>query len=230
VSSDTVTGITVIADSTTEVNLTLGVPRYHATQTSINIVAHNQIPSGEPFVIYNLGSGPTSFSVVTESVSPVGNWLSADPAQGRVPPHDSMVVDVIVTADEPEEGIYDYYGYLRVSARACPDSTDHVPVLATVLDASGREPELPAEFALHAACPNPFNAVTRLSYSLPHAARVRLAVYDLSGRLARVLDEGRREAGRHEFLFSAAGWPSGMYLLRLESEASQATQKLLLLK
>jgi len=230
VSNDTTTGISVIADSTVEVSLTTGVPRYDATQTSVNIVAHNRIPSGERFTIYNHGSGAMSFSVITESVSPVGNWLSASPALGTVPPHDSAVVDVIVTADEPNAGIYDYYGYLSVRAHSCPDSTDQVPVLATVLDASERGVGLPAEFALHAAYPNPFNAATRLSYSLPRAARIRLSVYDVAGRLARVLDEGRREAGRYEFLFSAAGWPSGVYLLRLESEAFSATRKLLLLK
>ncbi|MCX6601510.1 MAG: carboxypeptidase regulatory-like domain-containing protein [bacterium] len=230
VSSDTTADITVIADSTAQVNLTAGVPRYEATQTSVNIVAHNRIPSGEPFTIYNRGSGAMSFSVITESVSPVGNWLSASPAQGTVPPHDSAVVDVIVTADEPNGGIYDYYGYLSVRAHACPDSADHVPVLATVLDASERGDGLPTEFALPAAYPNPFNAATRLSYSLPRATRIRLSVYDIAGRLARVIDEGRREAGRYEFLFSAAGWPSGVYLLSLESEAFSATQKLLLLK
>ena len=230
VSSDTTAGITVIADSTVQVNLTTGAPRYDATQTSVNIVAHNRIPSSEPFVIYNRGSGAMSFSIITESVSPVGNWLSASPTQGSVPPHDSAVVDVIVTADEPDGGIYDYYGYLSVHAHACPDSADHVPVLATVLDAAERGDGLPTEFALPAAYPNPFNAATRLSYSLPRAARIRLSVYDIAGRLARVIDEGRREAGRHEFLFSAAGWPSGVYLVRLDSETFHATQKLLLLK
>lgn len=230
VSSDTTAGIVAIADSTVEVSLTTGVPRYEATQTSINIVAYNRVPSAEPFVIYNRGSGAMSFSITTESVSPVGTWLSANPARGTVPPHDSAVVDVIVTADEPNIGIYDYYGYLSVRAHSCPDSTDQVPVLATVLDASERGDGLPAEFALHAAYPNPFNAATRLSYSLPRATRIRLSVYDVTGRLARVLDEGRREAGRHEFVFNAAGWPSGVYLLRLESEAFSATQKLLLLK
>jgi hypothetical protein len=230
VSSDTTSDITVIADSTVQVNLTAGVPLYAATQTSINIVAHNRIPSSEPFVIYNRGSGAMSFLIITESVSPVGNWLSASPAQGSVPPHDSAVVNVIVTADESNIGIYDYYGYLRVMAHACPDSTDHIPVLATVLDASERGAGLPTEFALHAAYPNPFNAATRLCYSLPRAARIRLSVYDIAGRLARVVDEGRREAGRHELLFSAAGWPSGVYLVRLDSESFHATEKLLLLK
>jgi len=230
VSSDTTPGITVLADSIVQVNLTAGVPDYDAPQTSINLVAYNRIPSSMPYVIYNRGSGEMSFSITTETVSPLGNWLSASPAQGIVPPHDSAVVDVIVTADEPDIGMYDYYGYLNVRAHSCPDSTDHIPVLATVLDASDGHDGLPAEFALHAAYPNPFNATTRLSYSLPRAARIRLCVYDVAGRLARVIDEGRREAGRHEFLFDAAGWPSGVYLVRMESEAFSATRKLLLLK
>jgi hypothetical protein len=69
--------------------------------------------------------------------------------------------------------------------------------------------------------PNPFNPRTTISYELPVAGRVRLAVFDLAGRLMRTLvDEGRREGSY------AAVWDgrdssgrevgSGTYLARLE--------------
>jgi hypothetical protein len=230
VSGDTTADVVVTAGSTVELNLLAGVPKFVATQTSVNIVAHNRIPASGPYVIYNRGSGPLSFSAATEVVSPLGDWLSVSPAGGTVPAHDSTVVDVIVNADEPNVGIYDYFGYLNIHAHSCPDSTGHVPVIAMVLDAGEKNDVRPAEFALHAAYPNPFNAATRLSYSLPRAAHIRLSVYDVAGRLARVLEDGQREAGRHEFLFCAAGWPSGVYLVRLQSQAFCATQKLLLIK
>ena len=42
---------------------------------------------------------------------------------------------------------------------------------------------LPAEFALHAAYPNPFNPSTTISFDLPETGKVSLNVYDLKGAL-----------------------------------------------
>ena len=105
-----------------------------------------------------------------------------------------------------------------------------IPVLVTVLDAPERAGRLPAETVLHAAYPNPFNAVTRLAYSLPRAANIRLTVFDVTGREVRTLVEGMQEGGRHEVFFDGAGLPSGLYLVRMESGSYSAVRKLLLLK
>ena len=57
-------------------------------------------------------------------------------------------------------------------------------------DAPGRKPQL------RAVSPNPFNPVARASYYLPEDRHVRLAVYDVSGRLIAVLADGAQSAGR----------------------------------
>lgn len=230
VDPDTAGDITVIEDSTTTLNLTAGVPDYDAPQTSVNLVVQNHIPSGEPFVICNFGSGAMNFSITSDPLVPNENWLSTNPSQGMVPAHDSVTVQVIVSASAPEGGIYDYYGYIDIHAKSCPDSFHHIPVLATVLDVGDRRDGLPTDFALFAPYPNPFNATTRLAFSLPHTANVRLAVYDISGRMVRTLIEGQRNAGRHEVVLDAGDRPSGVYLVRLDSGSFSGTRKLLLLK
>ncbi len=83
--------------------------------------------------------------------------------------------------------------------------------------------------------PNPFNPMTTISYALPADGPVRLAVYDLSGRLVTVLADGESEAGPH-----VATWHgtdargnevgSGVYFLRLEAEGKAATRKMVLVK
>jgi hypothetical protein len=230
IASDTTTGVTVLEDSMSWVELTGARPRYLIHQTSVNLVVYNHVPAGGPFVIYNAGVGAMDFSLTAHPQSPTGNWLSVDPGQGLIPPGDSAVVSVVVSASSPDDGTYDYYGYLDVHARSCPDSTDQIPVLATVLDVPAREHVLPLETALQDPHPNPFNAVTRLSFSLERASRVRLAVYDVSGRAVRILVDGARDGGRHEILFDGSGLASGVYLLRMQSGAFGATTKLLLLK
>jgi len=71
--------------------------------------------------------------------------------------------------------------------------------------------------------PNPFNPGTSIRFSLPRAEDVRLAVYDVAGRLVRTLVSAHREAGTHTVTWDGLddqgkAAASGTYLYRLESE------------
>ena len=73
-----------------------------------------------------------------------------------------------------------------------------------------------AEAPTLAAFPNPARGAVRLTFRLPHASPVRLAVYDVLGRLrATLLDGERREAGAHTVRLDVAAWPGGVYVIRL---------------
>jgi hypothetical protein len=70
------------------------------------------------------------------------------------------------------------------------------------------------------ASPNPFNPRTTIRFDLPDAGQARLAVYDVAGRLVKVLVEGETLAGSHEAVWdgrdaSGRAVPSGSYLARL---------------
>ncbi len=53
-------------------------------------------------------------------------------------------------------------------------------------------------FALHQNAPNPFNPVTTISFELSQPGRVRIEIFDLSGRLVAVVAEAELPAGEHE--------------------------------
>ncbi len=89
---------------------------------------------------------------------------------------------------------------------------------------------LPAAFALYQAYPNPFNPAATVTYDLPQAAFVKLAVFDLLGRQVSVLQQERMPAGVHQILWDASQIASGIYLLRLEADDYAAAQKLVLMK
>ena len=79
--------------------------------------------------------------------------------------------------------------------------------------------------------PNPIGSPGEIAYSLPERAQVRLAVYDVQGRLRAVLDRGMKPAGRHAVVWngraaSGARLESGVYLVRLEVGARTETRKL----
>jgi hypothetical protein len=90
--------------------------------------------------------------------------------------------------------------------------------------------EVPLEFALKDAAPNPFNASTVASYELRVPSHVRLRVYDLAGKLVSTLVDGLRAAGTHNATFDGSRLASGMYLAKLEAGEYSAVQKLVLLK
>jgi hypothetical protein len=87
----------------------------------------------------------------------------------------------------------------------------------------------PSEYAL-AAAPNPFNARTRIAFTLPHAGLTSVRIYDLTGREIATLLSQTLEAGNHEAAWDAAGQANGVYFVRLTSVAGTRTTKLLLLK
>jgi hypothetical protein len=88
----------------------------------------------------------------------------------------------------------------------------------------------PADFGLLGAWPNPFNPSTTLSWSLPQAGSVRLAVHDLLGREVSLLAEGLQSMGSHQTVWNPEGLPSGVYFARLVSEDGVSVRKLTLIR
>lgn len=88
---------------------------------------------------------------------------------------------------------------------------------------------------LHQNAPNPFNPATEIRFALPVAGTVELRIYDAAGRLARVLSEGRLEAGDHAVRWDGRGdagqaLASGVYYYELVTPGGNETRKAVLLK
>ena len=75
------------------------------------------------------------------------------------------------------------------------------------------------------ASPNPLRSATRMAFSLPSAAPVRLDAFDVLGRRVAVLHDGPLAAGEHERTFDASALPAGVYVLRLQTDAGVATAR-----
>ncbi len=100
----------------------------------------------------------------------------------------------------------------------------------------GELPNPPERTVLHQNYPNPFNPSTIIRYDLARADVIRLAVYDASGALVRVLFDGGRPAGRYEAVWDGRnenGRPvsTGIYFTRLRTRAGvNETRKMLLVR
>ena len=88
---------------------------------------------------------------------------------------------------------------------------------------------IPGEFN-YSLSPNPFNEVSRINLNLPTASEVSVAIYDISGRYVKQLEQRFIPAGRSSFSFNAEGLPAGVYLIRLEAGSHRAIMKAVLMR
>lgn len=100
--------------------------------------------------------------------------------------------------------------------------------ISSVDDAETSAP--PAAFVLLQNYPNPFNPSTIISFSLPRATVVELAVYDLAGRAVVTLVNGFKNAGGYELTFDARHLPSGVYVYSLRAGDFVQSRKMILLQ
>jgi len=98
-----------------------------------------------------------------------------------------------------------------------------------------KEPAPAYTTALLPAAPNPFNPHTQIRYSLAQAGRVKLAVYDLRGRLVRRLLDEEVAAGSHTLDWSGRddrgrNLASGIYFLRFVAGGLTGMQRVTLVR
>jgi len=88
----------------------------------------------------------------------------------------------------------------------------------------------PPPALLRAPYPNPFRGAATIEFTIASPARVRLEIFDVTGRRVAVLANGDRPAGTHTARWDARRASSGLYFCRLEAAGSVSTRKLVLMR
>jgi len=105
---------------------------------------------------------------------------------------------------------------------------------SSILSRSG-PPESTEDFHLFPNHPNPFNNSTRIDYRLYRASHVSLEIFDMQGKRVAVLADQRQSAGCHSVTWDAKKpggtvLPSGLYIIRLRTQAGMNACKTLLVQ
>ena len=136
----------------------------------------------------------------------------------------------------------DSTGYLPPVFVDCEDpnssgGTDYysADTLVIVFPVGTGAEDMPGADYLAQNYPNPFNPTTKISYGIKNESSVSLRIYDVAGRLVRVLVDERREAGHHTEIWDGkdnrgATVASGVYFYRLVAGDFVDTKKLVLLR
>ena len=100
---------------------------------------------------------------------------------------------------------------------------------------TGHGPKIPTVYELHQNYPNPFNPVTKILYSLPEAANVKITVYNVLGRKVMTLCNDHQAAGTHKLFWNGKSSDgidvsSGLYFYRIEANDFVDVKKMVLLR
>lgn len=89
---------------------------------------------------------------------------------------------------------------------------------------------IPEKFNLYQNFPNPFNPSTMIRFDVVRNSKVRLSVYDISGKIISTLVDQELTPGSFEYSFSADYLPSGIYFYKLETDNFTETKRMVLVK
>jgi hypothetical protein len=184
-------------------------------------------------VAFNAPGRPSDGLAVRMMTPRLPPWLGLHPTAGAVSPGGVQALQLAVSDEGMGLGVHQAWVHL---ATGDPDrALLTVPVTMVVDGLAGDGPPALPEVVFRGAVPNPLNPSTRLEFSLPRAMNVRLGLYDVSGRLVRVLAEGRLPRGPHRIPWDGtdrAGRPvaSGVYFARLTAGSVAQTRSLVLVR
>jgi hypothetical protein len=223
--------------------------------TVVVVTAHTTTPSvwyaGEPdsgYSVDNIAPGvPQGFIAVLAGSAVDLDWQESDATdfqyfrvyRGTTPgftigPASLVQSTASLAWSDPSPGTGIVYYKLTALDHAGNEGS---PVTTSVNVTTGvDDTPVPVAFALHAAVPNPFHSVTAIDYDMPAGGGpMRLAIYDVRGRLVRTLVDGVQLPGKHSVSWDGrdnAGnlQPAGFYISDMRSAGFVRTLKLLFVR
>jgi hypothetical protein len=90
--------------------------------------------------------------------------------------------------------------------------------------------EPPEQVGIMDVHPNPFNSTASLTYNLSEPARVKIALFDISGRLVKDILSDNGQAGVHTISVDGSELSSGIYIVQIYANERIAKRKLTLIK
>jgi FlgD Ig-like domain len=223
-----------IKDGVIEIDLSSGNP------VTINVVSNLQL--GHSAAIRLLPNGESDSKLVTFNTlqSTAANWGREAYLLGSFNAPNAVVTLVkntqlrgVICAKEIVVST-DCLFLHHLSPGSLP-GPGNLPKPAEVDESEVATSEVVTDYALEQNYPNPFNPSTSISFALPEAGAVSLAIYNTNGQLVKTLISGEMNAGRHNVIWDATDArgervTSGVYLYVLKAGEFTAQRKLVLMK
>ncbi|MBN1633914.1 MAG: T9SS type A sorting domain-containing protein [Ignavibacteria bacterium] len=103
-----------------------------------------------------------------------------------------------------------------------------IPKIATGFEKISNE--ITEIYSLSQNYPNPFNSTTNIKFRNSNPVKIKLKIFDVTGKEVTVLVNDNFQAGNHEVKFDAKNLPGGIYFYRMEAGKFTSTKKIIILK
>lgn len=205
-----------------------------------HIVDTSEFGITAPFKIYETTGGmqPIQWRFGISDSQSNGTWDIGDEIvflEGESGLNTTWLVDFHIPAGEsevpPNEGDIFYFYTNKVLTSDDVFEFTSPPPLAIGLD----QAQIAGQYQLDQNYPNPFNPVTTIRYHLPVESKVKIVVYDLTGREVATLINDLQSGGFHTIHWNGTDATgnqvaTGMYFYRLITADKSITRKMILLK
>ncbi len=102
---------------------------------------------------------------------------------------------------------------------------------ASITDVQQGRKSSPSQFSLRPNYPNPFNAVTRIEYSVLKQSHVKLAIFNILGQHIETLVDETKTPGHYHIAWHAVHHPTGVYIVQMHAgQEVVITRKMALVK
>ncbi len=207
-----------------------GPPQLGIDDDDMMVAAFSQIDSSDGSYFFNTFDTYACMKTAGE-----GSWSERKNVSklGAISPSDSFhTIYPHITERIPSAGPGIFWSELM---NALPPARVCFSRLSGWSGVGSETPEQPGIISSPVAAPNPFNPVTTISFDLAEREKVRLSIYDTSGRLVKRLVDETRDAGSHAVVWNGTGESgstaaSAIYFCRLEIGNLSSTTRLALLK
>jgi len=210
-----------------------GLYYYYSYPELINSILWNNSAESDSQIYRYSGLAAVSYSNIQGGFTGNGN-IDSDPLFADSLFHISAGSPCIDTGDPDTTDLNlpetDLWGNIRISdgnndGNFIIDIGVHeVPAPIMILGGQHK----PEQINLFQNYPNPFNPVTVISYQLSAISEVDLSIYNILGQKVAALVNKKQPAGTYTVEWNAAGFASGIYFYRLQTESGFVQTKKLL--
>lgn len=179
-------------------------------------------------VLHITNVGPVS--VLDYQISANVTWITFSSTSGSINLGDTVTIEITYDVPSLQPGINNANIYI--------EDPHHGPITVPVeiyfQNTTDVKEEFssgnPDSFSLTQNYPNPFNPATKILYSVPETQKVILKVFNVLGNEIMTLVNGEKTKGSYSINLDMAGYPSGVYFYKIQTEKFTETKKMTLTK
>jgi len=165
----------------------------------------------------------TASKVGEGTISPEGDTQLACGGEQTytITPDPGLTIAMVIVDDQTDLGPVTSYTFTNV--------TKPHKIVAVFGQTVGVQTDIPKEFGLSAAWPNPSKGGTSISYAVARTTDVKLQILDVTGRVVDVIASGTHAPGRYTAKWR--GRPSnaaGMYFIRFDAAGQRFVRRVVI--